>query len=366
MADGYAPGAGTVISAQAASRSNVNCFTIQSMRRSVVGLAFCLTITSLPARALDPSQLAIIVNTLDPLSVQVGGYYASKRKILSQNVIKVSFPPRRPIITRVEFDAIKAEVDRQTPPSVQAYAITWAAPYRVDCMSITTAFAFGFDPAFCAEGCKRTRRNPYFDSPITHPFSQLQMRPTMAIAAVSFEQAKALIDRGAESDGSFPSGTVYLLSTSDKARNVRSLWYSMVEQQFGSRLRVRQLREDALRDQKDVLFYFTGTRSVEGLDTLHFVPGAVADHLTSSGGMLTDTGQMSALRWLEAGATGTYGTVVEPCNMLQKFPHPSVVIAHYLAGETLIEAYWKSLDMPGQGIFVGEPLAAPFRTFPSR
>jgi uncharacterized protein (TIGR03790 family) len=70
---------------------------------------------------------------------------------------------------------------------------------------------------------------------------------------------------------------------------------------------------------------------------------------------------MSALRWLEAGATGSYGTVVEPCNLPQKFPDPARVAASYLKGDTLIEAYWKSVAMPGQGIFVGEPLASPFR-----
>jgi uncharacterized protein (TIGR03790 family) len=74
-----------------------------------------------------------------------------------------------------------------------------------------------------------------------------------------------------------------------------------------------------------------------------------------------DGGQMSALRWLEAGATGSYGTVVEPCNLPQKFPNPALVAANYLKGDTLIEAYWKSVAMPGQGIFIGEPLAAPFR-----
>jgi hypothetical protein len=35
-------------------------------------------------------------------------------------------------------------------------------------------------------------------------------------------------------------------------------------------------------------------------------------------------------------------------------------MAHYLQGETLIEAYWKSVQMPGQGLFIGEPLARPF------
>jgi hypothetical protein len=53
--------------------------------------------------------------------------------------------------------------------------------------------------------------------------------------------------------------------------------------------------------------------------------------------------------------------VVEPCNLPQKFPHPAIAIGHYLRGDTLIEAYWKSVAMPGQGIFIGEPLAAPFR-----
>jgi hypothetical protein len=72
---------------------------------------------------------------------------------------------------------------------------------------------------------------------------------------------------------------------------------------------------------------------------------------------------MSSLRWLEAGATASYGTVVEPCNFLEKFPNPGIVIRRYLQGETLIEAYWKSVAWPGQGIFIGAPLARPFGAY---
>jgi len=32
----------------------------------------------------------------------------------------------------------------------------------------------------------------------------------------------------------------------------------------------------------------------------------------------------------------------------------------YGAGRTLLEAYWQSVQQPGEGIFIGEPLAAPF------
>ena len=332
--------------------------------RSAVCLAACI-LAALPSQtsALERSQLAVIVNTWDPLSVEIGKYYAAQRGILFQNIIKVGFPPGRVALPAKEFAALKAWADEQALPHIQAYALTWAAPYRVECMSITSAFAFGFDPAYCAEDCSPTRLSPYFNSRARLPFSQLKMRPTMAIAATSLGEAKALIDRGVWSDGIQPEGTAYLLSTADAARNVRSGTYAMIESMLGHHPRVRAkiLREDALRDVKDVLFYFTGKAHVDGLETLGFLPGAIADHLTSFGGQLTDSGQMSALAWLEAGATGSYGTVIEPCNLPQKFPHPPAVIGSYLAGDTLIEAYWKSVAMPGQGIFIGEPLAAPFR-----
>jgi uncharacterized protein (TIGR03790 family) len=328
---------------------------------AVVLAAWASALSALPAHAFNHTQVGIIVNTWDPLSVRIGEYYAAKREISFQNMIRVGFPTGKTSLTSKEFTAIKAWADKQALPHIQAYTLTWAAPYRVECMSITSAFAFGFSPAFCEEGCKPTQPSPYFNSYATRPFTQLAMRPTMSIAATSFEQAKLLIDRGVAADGSFPAGTAYLLSTSDENRSVRSAAYPLVEKILQRRVSVRRLQQDALLDAKDVLFYFTGKVRVEGLETLQFMPGAMADHLTSMGGMLTDSDQMSALRWLEAGATGSYGTVVEPCNLPEKFPNPAVAAAHYLSGETLIEAYWKSVAMPGQGIFIGEPLAAPFR-----
>ncbi len=330
-------------------------------RAAGIALVVMSSVLMPAARALDHTHLAVIINTLDPLSVRIGEYYVAQRRISFQNVIKVEFSPGKTVLTREEFEIIKARVDAQTLPRVQAFALTWAAPYRVECMSITSAFAFGFNPVFCADGCKITQPSAYFNSRSTLPFSQLKMRPTMAIAATSFELAKALIDRGVEADGTLPAGTAYLLSTSDAARNVRSSSYPLAEQLIRGRIFGRTMKQNMVKHATDVLFYFTGLTHVDGLETLQFVPGAIADHLTSAGGNLTDSSQMSALRWLEAGATGSYGAVVEPCNLPPKFPSPPLVIGHYLQGETLIEAYWKSVQMPGQGIFIGEPLAAPFR-----
>lgn len=316
---------------------------------------------SVIAGRLGPAQVAIIVNDDDPLSVRIGEYYQAARAIPSRNLIRIHLPRDKPILTREEFQTAKAEVDRRVPAHVQAYALTWAQPYRVECMSITTAFAAGWDEAYCQRvTCGPTKPSPYFNSDSRRPWNDFQLRPTMSIAALDFEHAKALIDRGVAADGTLPSGTAYLINTSDVPRNVRAAWFPKIRERMRGLFKVRIVNWDYMDHARDVMFYFTGLHDVPRITTNRYLPGAMADHLTSSGGRLTDSDQMSILRWLEAGATGSYGTVTEPCNVLAKFPHPGIAIERYYYGETLIEAYWKSVSMPGQGIFVGEPLAAPF------
>lgn len=310
---------------------------------------------------LGASDLAVIVNDADPTSAQIATYYKYRRRIPEHNIIHVRFMPGSSIMSRTEFQKIKAEVDRKTPRNVQLYALAWTQPYRVDCMSITTAFAMGFDTSFCSSTCGPTKPSPYFNSNSHRPYEDYGIRPAMMLAGRDFKEVKQLIDRGAASDRTFPHGTGYLVSTSDKARNVRAVFYpEITERYMESPFDIRLVADDFIQNRKNVLFYFTGAKWVTDLDSNRFVPGAIADHLTSAGGMLLNDTQMSSLRWLEAGATASYGAVSEPCNFLQKFPQPGIVIDRYLHGERLIEAYWKSVAWPGQGLFIGEPLADPF------
>ena len=317
--------------------------------------------SSPPAAGLGPQQLAVIVNDDDPLSRQITDYYVNRRQIPAGNIIHVRFTPGDKVMRPSVFRELKAEIDSSTPATVQAYVLTWTVPYRVGCMSITTAFAAGFDEDFCVLGCKPTRTSPYFESESTRPFDDHGWRPTMMLAGNSFEAVRALIDRGVAADGTRPEGSAYLLSTTDRNRNTRARFYPGIHLLQSDRFNVQVISGNTLRHREDVMFYFTGLKDVAGIDTNSYLPGAIADHLTSAGGQLTDSRQMSSLRWLEAGATGSYGTVVEPCSFVQKFPRPQIVMDRYLDGETLLEAYWKSVEWPGQGVFIGEPLAAPFR-----
>lgn len=315
-----------------------------------------------PAPALTGNELGLIINEADPLSVRIGEYYARMRHIPAQNILRIRITDAGAILRADEFAVLKADIDARTPQAVQAYALTWVNPDRVECMSITSAFAFGFDRAFCAEGCTLTRRSPYFDSNGRQPYNELGLRPAMSIAAANFETARALIYRGVAASqransGRAPPGRAYLVETDDAARNVRAAGYADAKLMVAGRVPVEIVHTPGLKDRDDVLFYFIGATNVPDLTSNHFVPGAVGDHLTSTGGNLLGFSQMSSLRWLEAGATGSFGTVVEPCNFSGKFPNVGLLMRRYLGGETLIEAYWKSVAMPGQGIFIGEPLA---------
>jgi hypothetical protein len=64
-------------------------------------------------------------------------------------------------------------------------------------------------------------------------------------------------------------------------------------------------------------------------------------------------------QWIAAGASGTAGTVEEPCTG-GKFPDPDLH-ARYLAGMSLGEAWWRSTPwLAVQTLFYGDPLTRPY------
>lgn len=325
---------------------------------------------SMPAQAqgrLMAADLGLLINTADPYSVTVGETYAQRRGIPEANVLRVSLPVQ-PRLSQAEFEALDAQVRQHLGPSVQALALTWTQPYAVECNSITAALAMGFQPEICKQTCAPSRPSGYFNQASTRPFTELGIRPAMLLAARSVDGALALIERGMAADHSLPSvflpANAWFVSTPDAARNVRAALFPSPGLLRPWHVDVRRESSTALpATLPRTLIYQTGLARVDHLDKVDWLPGALADHLTSFGGQLDRApgeGQMTALEWLEAGATASYGSVSEPCNHLQKFPHPQALLASYLRGATAIEAYWRSVAWPGQGVFVGEPLAAPF------
>lgn len=314
---------------------------------------------------ITASELGLVINTADPYSVEVGEFYIRSRKLDPAQVLRVQLPVKAALTTE-EFDAFSAAVAAHFGLQTQALALAWVQPYAVSCNSITGALALGYDAQLCSHSCAPSRRSPYFNSATQRPYRDLGMRPSMLLAAPDAAQAKAMIQRGVDSDHSLglrgaPPVNAYFVTTPDRARSVRSVSFPPAGLIPRVGVEVHLESTSALENVDRVLLYETGAVRVGKLDTIHWVPGALADHLTSTGGQLVGGGgQMSILEWIASGATASYGTVSEPCSHPQKFPQPQVLLLNYLQGSSALEAYWKSVAWPQQGVFVGEPLAAPF------
>ena len=317
------------------------------------------------AGRITAKDLGLVINTADPYSIEVGEYYAKARKLAPQQVLRVRLPVRA-VLTPDEFKGLSDEVASRFGGSVQALALAWVTPYAVNCNSITGALALGYDAGLCAHTCAPSKASPYFNTATLLPFSELKMRPSMLLAAQDVAGAKALIERGIAADRSLglrggAPVQAYFVTTSDRARSVRSALFPPAGTLRNLGVDVHVESTQAIENIDRVLLYEIGLAHVDKLDTVKWVPGALADHLTSFGGQLVGgSGQMSILEWISAGATASYGTVSEPCSHPQKFPHPQILLLHYLQGSSALEAYWKSVAWPQQGVFVGEPLAAPF------
>lgn len=310
-------------------------------------------------------ELGVVINLDDPYSVEVGEHYIRARKIPPAQVLRLRLPVR-PTLDREEFQAFRRQVDSFFGVRTQGLALAWRQPHAVECHSITGALALGFDPAFCEKTCSASKPSRYFGSASTHPMRDLGVRLSMLLAAPDVAQAKALINRGVASDGTLSQrgpqpANVHFVTTSDPLRSVRRQLFPPAGPVPAFGIDVHLDQAEALRNADRVLMYLTGRVQVDGLETVNFLPGALADHLTSFGGVMDKpNSQMTVMSWIQAGATASHGTVSEPCAHLQKFPHPQLLLLFYAQGASAMEAYWKSVAWPRQSLFVGEPLAAPF------
>jgi uncharacterized protein (TIGR03790 family) len=346
-------------------------------RASLVGAIMLSAAAAQPSfmvpttRGIKATQLGLVVNDKDPQSVEVGAAYVAARKIPVANVVHVSFARNVSVMSVADFSIAKAAMDTQLEGTdVQVLALAWTWPYRVDCMSVTSAFALGYNKTlYCKSGgtCSPTAATQYFNSSSVAPFTDFGIRPAMLLAGWSASAVIRTIATGVRSDGTRPNGNGYMYLTTDHVRSCRRVEFEKTAKIMAGELNMSVVNcssgqcPNYMTGMSKILTYFESLTRVPNLTTNTFLPGAVGDTLTSYSGILTNTsGQMPCVEYLAAGATGSFGTVVEPCAFTEKFPDPSVMMPHYYSGDTLVEAYWKSVMWPGEGLFVGEPLANPW------
>jgi uncharacterized protein (TIGR03790 family) len=239
--------------------------------------------------------------------------------------------------------------------------------------STTSCLYYGFKPDFdvpsynpASCNLPAVSSNSYAGSEAIFRLARPGTAPTtpflaMMLTASNLAPAKATIDQGVAADGTFPPQPVCLAKSDDRLRNIRYLLYDNAI--FNTRLHggYALLRTNTdFPDGLGVLLGYQNGMYVYSSGSGLFAPGAMADNLTSYGGVLYELNdQTTLLTLMNSGATASYGTVVEPCTYFEKFPSPQNYF-YQARGFSVAECYYQSVTNPYQGLLVGEPLAAPF------
>jgi len=324
-------------------------------------------------------NVIVVVNQNSTNSVQLGNDYCEQRGVPPQNLLRMTNWTGDSIDWTIgDFQncllnpLLAMVASRGLTNHAQFVLLSMDIPYRVtngsDQNGTTSVLFYGFKTNIGVLGsCSlpNSSSNSYAYSEL--PFSQAPPGTAstnsflvMMLTDTNLAGAENTLLRGVAADDSYPTQTVYLAKTSDNVRNVRFVEFdnSVFENQVVGNFAVNRIDTDSTSFTN--LFGLLTGLAKYSLDANTFVPGALGDTLTSYGGFIFEnSGQTPLLEFLEAGASGSYGTVIEPCNYTQKFPDP-VDYFYQTRGFSLAEAYYQSVLNPYEGIFVGEPLAAPF------
>lgn len=171
------------------------------------------------------------------------------------------------------------------------------------------------------------------------------------------------LQRSASADATRPPGTIYYVKNGD-IRSVTREWGFAPAVAALKDLGVAAVIQDGIlpAHADDVAGAMIGIADFDWpASKSTILPGAIVEHLTSFGGVMTaGAGQTPLTEFLRHGAAGASGTVTEPYAIQAKFPDPFLHV-HYARGAALAEAFYQSVAGPYQLLIVGDPLCTPWR-----
>jgi uncharacterized protein (TIGR03790 family) len=316
----------------------------------------------------------VVINQSSSNSLALGNYYCERRQVPPQNVLYLDWSEGSTSWTNSDFEAnllnplLDLLAQLQLTNQIEYIVLSMDIPFQTlidgSVNGTTSALFYGLKTQSGPGWVGAT--NSYAASEAAFAQAPPASAPGYSflctmITGNTLAQAQAVVDAGVNSDGTFPSAPVVLEKTSDPARNVRFTEFDNAI--FNTRLRgnysMLRVDSDSIWGETNLLGYETGLANFS-LSPNAFVPGAIADSLTSFGGIIFGpNGQTTELACTESGAAGSYGTVVEPDSNTDKFPNAQVYF-YQARGFSLAECYYQSLNVPFEGLIVGEPLAAPF------
>jgi uncharacterized protein (TIGR03790 family) len=371
-------------------------------RTSILLLALAAWSTVVAAQSGD--NVLLVANALSPTSEEIADYYATKRGVPRDQILRVSLPPAEEIPRSVYGEQIARPIlvwltTHAAQDRILYLVLTKDIPIRISGTGGQNGTVASVDSELTGlyrklygenDPAAGPIKNPYFvgDGPVadaqlfSHRVSDLYL--VARLDGYTTSDVKALIDRGAAPS---QEGVVLLDARLELARSAGNTWLinaaTALNKLPGWSGRVLlDTSAKVIREQTNVLGYYSWG-SNDPANNLrhqnnHFVPGALAAEFVSTDAR---TFQEPPAEWavndarrlfrgshqsligdlIRDGITGVAGHVAEP--YLNGTIRPDILFPAYVSGFNLVEAFY--LAMPSiswETVVVGDPLCAPFRT----
>ncbi len=361
-------------------------------------LLLALRLAPVPAPALAPHEVLLLVNQNSARSLALANRYVALRRLPPENIVYLALPDSvlepRAECTPAEFtswiwepvrDLLRA---RGLEDRILAWVysadfpvrITTAPPLSLTGMTLVRnqmppagAVSTGLYVSVYFAGPDRPN-GPQADSRSFRWFrdttpGELPL-PAMLLAhtgarGLELNEACQTLDR-ASAPLAGATGVVWLVATDDIRSKMRAWQFPQVR---------AELAEAGVEAVITNTWPAGGAPAALGLmsgaawvtpPAIAYQPGCYADHCTSFGALFHVADQTKLTVWLRAGAALSAGTVIEPYSAWPKFP-AARFFAHYVHGCSALESLAQSVRCPLQLLPVGDPLAAPWgQTFQVR
>ena len=360
---------------------------------------FCLLITvgllsCHHAWALFPHQVAVIANQDSIESLTVANHFLHNRDIPQKNLILVSSPRDEEGNVKITIDqtafsesfwepVTQALKKKRIKKQIRAWVLSTDLPTTVLTQppSSIHGLIFAKNQAPPGENIKRgTYLSPLYAGPdeakgaelpsasLNHFYAQLRDNtPFLAmslgytgIRGNTYEEVLQTLANGKAADFTKPEVPIYFINNKGIRSSCRDWQFPIMKERLRGKKQL-VFNTKAWPDKKTKLIGLQMGLAKIDMQRFSFVPGAVAEHLTSFGAHFETEEQSKCSGWISAGATATAGTVTEPFALWPKFPHARF-FEHYIKGASIIESFYLSLRSPMQIYLLGEPLARPFAT----
>lgn len=387
--------------------------------RAAASLAIALALAGRPHAVLaggGPQNVLLIVDPTQPDALNIANAYQAARGIPEANVLYMApGAADYPAFARAQLPALWSTLaQRGLGDHIDYIVLAPGSPFYLPAVglvdglpcppsltriSITTAYGLaGEAEAILGKGLTVFEDNRYYaetDAPVAFDSHTRWISGTAVTAQtppdladlsrryfIGFQlgysgergntpaETAAMIARSVAADGTRPRGTFYLMRTTDIRSTPREPHFAETLASLAGLGGHGEVIDGIVPEgRQDVLGLMTGYADpVVRAGNFTLLPGAFADHLTSFAATFDVGSQVKMSEWIAKGASGTMGTVEEPCvfdsGITGKFPHPRLFVWYY-QGLSLGEALLRSSQWePFHGLFYGDPLTRPFAVIP--